>query len=129
MRLNRLCRSRCPNPVAGNWITYNGEIYIYRELRSELPSAGEVFLTRTDTEVILKTYARWGQEGISPRGAFLYSVFGIPAKTRIRSAVSDLVAQRDGRTGPRQVFAGRPRTTGGVAEDWPREYLEPLPKK
>ncbi|MFI5260375.1 MAG: asparagine synthase (glutamine-hydrolyzing) [Candidatus Paceibacteria bacterium] len=39
-------------------ITYNGELYNYRELRSEL--AGYPFRSETDTEVILAAYAKWG---------------------------------------------------------------------
>lgn len=42
------------------WITYNGEIYNYLELRKELESAGHRFVTGTDTEVILAAYAQWG---------------------------------------------------------------------
>ncbi len=44
------------------WITYNGEIYNYRELRSELEGAGHRFATHTDTEVILAAYAEWGAD-------------------------------------------------------------------
>jgi asparagine synthase (glutamine-hydrolysing) len=42
------------------WITYNGEIYNYLELREELASLGAEFETGSDTEVILAAYARWG---------------------------------------------------------------------
>lgn len=42
------------------WITYNGEIYNYIELREELASAGWEFKTSSDTEVILAAYAKWG---------------------------------------------------------------------
>lgn len=42
------------------WITYNGEIYNYVELREELRQQGHVFLTQTDTEVILAAYKAWG---------------------------------------------------------------------
>jgi len=44
------------------WITYNGEIYNYLELREELSSLGHTFITETDTEVILKAYQEWGKE-------------------------------------------------------------------
>ncbi len=44
------------------WITYNGEIYNYIELRIELESKGHVFVTKTDTEVVLAAYKQWGQE-------------------------------------------------------------------
>ena len=44
----------------GNWITYNGEIYNYIELRREL---GETdFRTTSDTEVVLRAYGAWGTE-------------------------------------------------------------------
>lgn len=42
------------------WITYNGEIYNYLELREELRALGCTFASGTDTEVILAAYARWG---------------------------------------------------------------------
>ncbi|MDD5171252.1 MAG: asparagine synthase (glutamine-hydrolyzing) [Syntrophales bacterium] len=42
------------------WITFNGEIYNYRELRCELESLGHHFLSQSDTEVILAAYAQWG---------------------------------------------------------------------
>jgi asparagine synthase (glutamine-hydrolysing) len=41
-------------------ITYNGEIYNYRELRDELASLGVEFHTASDTEVLLQAYIRWG---------------------------------------------------------------------
>ena len=43
-------------------VTYNGEIYNYKELRAELEHAGYGFRTRTDTEVILRAYQHWGEE-------------------------------------------------------------------
>jgi asparagine synthase (glutamine-hydrolysing) len=42
------------------WIVFNGEIYNYLELRSELEAAGITFRTRTDTEVLLNAYIHWG---------------------------------------------------------------------
>lgn len=44
------------------WITYNGEIYNYIELREELVELGYKFRTKTDTEVILLSYLHWGTE-------------------------------------------------------------------
>ena len=43
-------------------ITFNGEIYNYRELRAELEQSGHQFRTGTDTEVILRSYQRWGPD-------------------------------------------------------------------
>ncbi len=43
------------------WITYNGEVYNYIELRRELEASGHSFTTQTDTEVILHAYQHWGE--------------------------------------------------------------------
>ncbi|MBL8202144.1 MAG: asparagine synthase (glutamine-hydrolyzing) [Chromatiales bacterium] len=55
-------QGRCPMPSADRrlWITYNGEIYNYLELRAELAALGHRFTTGTDTEVILAAYRQWG---------------------------------------------------------------------
>lgn len=53
------------NPMSRDgrlWITYNGEVYNFMELRRDLESLGESFRSRTDTEVILAAYDRWGAE-------------------------------------------------------------------
>ena len=47
----------------GCWITYNGEIFNYLELRRELEARGHTFRTGTDTEVILHVYAEYGEGG------------------------------------------------------------------
>ncbi len=44
------------------WITYNGEIYNYIEIREELKKKGYHFLTNSDTEVILNSYLEWGEQ-------------------------------------------------------------------
>jgi asparagine synthase (glutamine-hydrolysing) len=53
-------------PMAGNrgalWITYNGEIYNHRELRTELTRLGHSFASTSDTEVLLAAYLAWGIE-------------------------------------------------------------------
>ncbi len=43
------------------WITYNGEIYNFLELRKDLEELGHSFKTKTDTEVLLKSYLQWGE--------------------------------------------------------------------
>lgn len=48
--------------TARYWITYNGEIYNYIELRSELEKLGQTFQTGSDTEVILSAYLTWGAD-------------------------------------------------------------------
>jgi asparagine synthase (glutamine-hydrolysing) len=44
------------------WIVYNGEIYNFRDIRSELARNGYSFLSNSDTEVILKAYIEWGDD-------------------------------------------------------------------
>lgn len=43
------------------WLVYNGEIYNYVELRLELEGLGYVFTTHSDSEVLLASYAQWGE--------------------------------------------------------------------
>ncbi|SFS46987.1 asparagine synthase (glutamine-hydrolyzing) [Marininema halotolerans] len=43
-------------------LTYNGELYNFRELREELRGLGHTFETRSDTEVVLRSYIEWGSE-------------------------------------------------------------------
>lgn len=58
------------------WIVYNGEIYNYRELRSELIQQGCCFQTNSDTEVLLQGWITW-QEDVLPRlnGAFAFAIY------------------------------------------------------
>jgi asparagine synthase (glutamine-hydrolysing) len=59
------------------WVTLNGEIYNYRELRSELQKLGYVFKTQTDTEVLLHGHLQWGMDGLLKRlkGMFAFALF------------------------------------------------------
>ncbi|MFL5538992.1 MAG: asparagine synthase (glutamine-hydrolyzing) [Longimicrobiaceae bacterium] len=56
----------CPLSYRGRyWITYNGEVYNYLELRAELEGLGHRFLSHTDTEVVLAAYDQWGPAALS----------------------------------------------------------------
>ena len=58
------------------WITYNGEIYNYLELRSILESCGHKFHSHTDTEVILLGYEEWGTEVLRKlKGMFAFGIW------------------------------------------------------
>jgi asparagine synthase (glutamine-hydrolysing) len=45
-------------------LSYNGEIYNYREIRSELEALGYWFRSQTDSEVVLNALAHWGQDAL-----------------------------------------------------------------
>ena len=47
---------------ASVWIVFNGEIYNFPELRTELKSYGHIFCTHSDTEVIIHGYKQWGED-------------------------------------------------------------------
>ncbi|MCA6444098.1 MAG: asparagine synthase (glutamine-hydrolyzing), partial [Bacteroidetes bacterium] len=58
------------------FITYNGEIYNYIELKSELVKAGITFKTVTDTEVILKSFEYWGEDCVNHfNGMWAFAIF------------------------------------------------------
>jgi asparagine synthase (glutamine-hydrolysing) len=58
------------------WITYNGEIYNYRELRAELEADGFAFQSACDTEVLLAAYARDGERMLDEvNGIFAFAIW------------------------------------------------------
>jgi asparagine synthase (glutamine-hydrolysing) len=58
------------------WITYNGEIYNYRELREQLKRRGHKFKTASDTEVVIHAYEEWGVDCASKfNGIFAFGIW------------------------------------------------------
>lgn len=64
------------DPESGNWIVYNGEIYNFRDLRDQLERLGARFVSHSDTEVVLKAYAYWGEQCLTKfRGMFAFALW------------------------------------------------------
>src|SRR5262249_13829611 len=58
------------DPATGNWITYNGETYNFKDLRDE------PCFSNTDTEVVLRAYRKWGVSAFSKlRGMFALAIW------------------------------------------------------
>jgi len=53
------------NETGGFFLTFNGEIFNYPELRSELEAKGYRFRSQTDTEVVLHAYEEWGEQCVT----------------------------------------------------------------
>jgi len=85
------------------WITYNGEIYNYQDLRSELQSLGHRFQSRTDTEVVLHAYEAWGVGCLSRfNGMWAFGLLDLKSKrlfcARDRAGVKPFYYRYDGRS-------------------------------
>jgi asparagine synthase (glutamine-hydrolysing) len=78
------------NPDRTLWITYNGEIYNFRELRHELQGKGHLFLSDTDTEVVLHLYEQEGRDCVQRlNGMFAFAICDL------RSGTPELFIARD----------------------------------
>lgn len=65
-----------PMSIDGFTIVYNGELYNTEELRNDLIEQGTTFLTRSDTEVLLRAYLRWGDGCLSRlNGIFAFAIY------------------------------------------------------
>lgn len=84
------------------WLTYNGEIYNFADIRRELERAGRVFTSQSDTEVLLQGYEEWGPGVIDRlRGMFAFAIWdGISNQVLIardRLGIKPLYLYRDER--------------------------------
>jgi asparagine synthase (glutamine-hydrolysing) len=71
------------DPSGRYHLVFNGELYNYLELREELKGRGEIFQTETDSEVLLRAYAVWGEAALDRfRGMFAFLIWD-QAKKRL----------------------------------------------
>jgi asparagine synthase (glutamine-hydrolysing) len=74
--LSSLGHQPMSNEEESLWITYNGEIYNFMEIRKDLESLGYRFKSNTDTEVILKAYQEWREKAFERFiGMFAFCLF------------------------------------------------------
>jgi asparagine synthase (glutamine-hydrolysing) len=63
-------------------LVYNGELYNFVELRSELEALGRTFATRGDTEVLLQALAQWGEAALARlQGMFAFAIWDARERT------------------------------------------------
>jgi asparagine synthase (glutamine-hydrolysing) len=77
-------------------LTYNGEVYNFRELRTELEGRGHRFRSSGDTEVVLRAYEEWGE-------SFVERLDGMFALAVWDARTASLLLARD-RTGKKPLF-------------------------
>ncbi|MEX2274158.1 MAG: asparagine synthase (glutamine-hydrolyzing) [Actinomycetota bacterium] len=107
-------RNPLTNETDDVWITFNGEIYNYVELRRELIAAGHRFRSDTDTEVVVHAYEEWGDAHVDRlRGMFAYAVYDRRGDgfrlllTRDRLGIKPLFYAHEG---DRLAFASEPKS-------------------
>ena len=97
-------RAAQPMTMAGRavWVTYNGEIYNFAEVRRTLEATGRVFASASDTEVLLQGYDQWGAGVVDRlRGMFAFAIWDEARRElllgRDRLGVKPLYIYRDDR--------------------------------
>ena len=69
-------RQPMSNPSETLWLTYNGEVYNFQDLRDELEARGVTFRTKGDTEVVLRAYEVYGDAAVERlRGMFAFGLW------------------------------------------------------
>jgi len=64
------------------WIAFNGEIYNYREVKTELEALGHDFQENSDTEVLLAAWLQWGQAALNRlNGMFAFAIYDVKRGT------------------------------------------------
>lgn len=65
-----------PDSTSRYWITFNGEIFNYKELRKDLENKGHVFRTHCDTEVLVELYSKYGHNCLKMlNGQYVFAIW------------------------------------------------------
>lgn len=117
-----------PNEDKSMWLTFNGEIYNFLSLRSELLSLGHRFRSETDAEVVLHGYEQWGIGVLNRlRGMFAFGIWDEGQRrlllARDRVGKKPLFYQLSGR---RLSFASEVQALLAMAETVPAVDLEAI---
>src|SRR5258708_967984 len=59
-------------------VVFNGELYIYRDLRERLSLCGHRFVTQSDTEILVHAWEEWGEDSLTElRGMFAFALLDL----------------------------------------------------
>ena len=72
-------------------ITYNGEVYNFKEIRYKLEKKGYHFHSQTDSEVVLNAWAEWGEDCVFTSMACLLFQYGTSTKKHFSLFETDMV--------------------------------------
>ncbi|PQJ79219.1 asparagine synthase (glutamine-hydrolyzing) [Polaribacter porphyrae] len=78
--------SKSHQPMADNsqkyWVIFNGELYNYKEIKTELKGLGHHFFSNSDTEVVINAYKEWGTNALQRfNGMFAFAILNTVDKT------------------------------------------------
>jgi asparagine synthase (glutamine-hydrolysing) len=110
------------NEDASVWLTFNGEIYNFRDLKGSLEAKGHIFRSHTDSEVILHSYEEYGLECVDNlRGMFAFALWD--SKKRRLVICRDRIGKKPlyyWQSGERLIFASEIKSLL-LCRDIPRE--------
>lgn len=115
------------------WVTYNGEIYNHIKIKKDLEVLGHHFKTKTDTEVLLKSYLQWGEDCLNKfNGMFAFVIWDDKEKkvfaARDRFGVKPLYYYKQGSkiafSSEIKQFKHLPEWKSILHQEMANEYLE-----
>src|ERR1700734_836906 len=86
---------RQPMDYAGRfWITFNGELYNFKELRPQLQALGHVFRSESDTEILLAAIAQWGIDDALKRCVGMFALAVWDARDQVLHLARDRIGEK-----------------------------------